>query len=74
MQFRTSKIVAICLPAIRLSTSGGDLPLLELENENRCISDSVLLGDVDTESVADVMDTIDERFSLFAIVVFDDGI
>lgn len=66
---RTSKIVAICLPAIRFSTSGGDFPLLEFENENRLINDSALLGDVETELltafVADVIDTMDERFSLF---------
>lgn len=65
---RTSKIDAICLPAIRFSTSGGDLRLLELENENRCTSDSVLPGDVDSEwltFVDDVIETMDERFSLF---------
>lgn len=70
--FRTSKIVAICLPAIRFSTSGGDLPLVVLVNENRWINDSALPGDVDTELLAfadaDVIETIDDRFSLFDVI------
>lgn len=61
--FRTSKIVAICLPEIRFSTSGSDLPLLALEN-----ADSVLPGDVETDLLAfvdDVIEMMDDRFSLF---------